>query len=224
MPTTIASLFDPGALVIVAAGTVLACAARCGLRAFADAWLAAGGLLKRSFDTEANRRALAMALSAIRLDGPYRADPIPPPDRTLALMLERFLKLGGIEALHSTLRAERAVAAARRLSAAQVFGTAGDLAPVFGLIGTLYALTQLEPVAGADATRLTVTAMATAVHSTLYGALLAHLLFYPLASAIERRGLTEEQGRDALADWFVDQISIIASIAHGRRPTLRGVS
>lgn len=224
MPTTIASLFDPGALAIVAAGTVLACAARCGLKAFSEAWLAAGGLLKRSFDAEANRRALAMALGAIRMDGPYRADPVPPPDRTLALMLDRFLKLGGIEALHSTLRSERAVAATRRLSAAQVFGTAGDLAPVFGLIGTLYALTQLDPVAGADATRLTVTAMATAVHSTLYGALLAHLLFYPLASAIERRGLAEEQGRDALADWFVDQISLIASITHGRRPTLRGVS
>ena len=224
MPTTIASLFDPGALAIVAAGTVLACAARCGLKAFAEAWLAAGALLKRSFDPEANRRALAMALSAIRMDGPYRANPVRPPDRTLALMLERFLKLGGIEALHSTLRSERAVATARRLSAAQVFGTAGDLAPVFGLIGTLYALTQLDPVAGADATRLTVTAMATAVHSTLYGALLAHLLFYPLASAIERRGLAEEQGRDALADWFVDQISIIGSTTHGRRPTLRGVS
>lgn len=224
MPTTIASLFDPGALAIVAIGTMLACAARCGLRAFAEAWLAAAALMRRSFDAEANRRALAMALSTIRLDGPYRADPVPPPDRTLALMLERFLKLGGIDALHSTLREERAVAATRRLSAAQVFVTAGDLAPVFGLIGTLYALTQLEPVAGADATRLTVAAMATAVHSTLYGALLAHLLFYPLANAIERRGLAEDQGRDALADWFVDQISIIASSAQSRRPVLRGVS
>lgn len=224
MSVSISSLFDPGALVIVVAGTLLACATRCGLGAFAQAWLAAGTLLRRSFDAEANRRALAMALSAIRLDGPYRADPTPPPDRTLALMLDRFLKLGGIDALHSTLREERAVAAARRLSAAQVFGTAGDLAPVFGLIGTLYALTQLQPVAGADATRMTVTAMATAVHSTLYGALLAHLLFYPLASAIERRGLAEDHGRDALADWFVDQISVIASIAHGRRPKLRGVS
>jgi chemotaxis protein MotA len=224
MPTSIASLFDPRALAIVVAGTVLACAARCGWKAFSEAWLASATLMRRGFDAEANRRALAMALSTIRLDGPYRADPVPPPDRTLALMLDRFLKLGGIEALHSTLRTERAVAASRRLSAAQVFGTAGDLAPVFGLIGTLYALTQLDPVAGADATRLTVAAMATAVHSTLYGALLAHLLFYPLASAIERRGLAEEQGRDALADWFADQISIIASITHGRRPALRGVS
>ncbi len=43
MPTTASSLFDPGAMMIVVAGTVLACAARCGWRDFGAALREADG-------------------------------------------------------------------------------------------------------------------------------------------------------------------------------------
>lgn len=224
MPPILSSLFDPGAFTIVVAGTLLACAARCGWLAFGRALHAAAGLTRHSFDPEANRRALALALSAIRQDGLYRVNPAMPPDRALALMLKTFLRHGAVEGAQSARRAERARAAARRLNAAQVFATAGDLAPVFGLIGTLFALTQLDAATGSDATRLTVAAMAAAVLSTLYGALLAHLLFFPLASAIERRGIAEEQAREALADWFIAQLPGAASAAQHRRAELRDVA
>ncbi|MEY4836466.1 MAG: hypothetical protein RLZZ475_325 [Pseudomonadota bacterium] len=207
MPTTASSLFDPGALTIVVSGTVLACAARCGWRDFGAALREAGGLLKPAFDEEANRKALAQAITAIRRDGSHRANPPLPPDRALGLMLETYLRHGSLEAVDRTRRAERALDEARRVSAAQVFVWAGELAPVFGLIGTLYGFTQLAPVSGAGAVAATMAAIATAVLSTLYGALLAHLLCHPLAGAIERRGLAREQSREALADWFAEQIA-----------------
>lgn len=224
MPDTMTSLFDPGALAVVASGTVLACAVRCGWRDFGAALREAGGLLRRGFNPEANRKALALALNAIQRDGSHRADPALPPDRALGVMLETYLRHGTVESLRNAHRAQRALDQARRLTAAQVFGWAGELAPVFGLIGTLYAFTQLAPMVGEDTVRLTMTAIATAVLSTLYGALLAHLLCYPLGSAIERRGLAEERAREVLADWFVQQIAKGANAAQERRAHLRGVA
>jgi chemotaxis protein MotA len=224
MPNTILSLLDAGALAIVLAGTVIACAARCGWREFGAALKAAIRLAQRGFDADANRRALALALTAIQRDGAHRADPALPPDRALGLMLETYLRHGSVEMMQTVCRAERALHDARRAGAAQVFVWAGELAPVFGLIGTLFAFTQIAPAAGDDTVRLTMTAIATAVLSTLYGALTAHLLCYPLASAIERRGLAEERSRATLASWFADQVAKAAPPPHERRAQLRGVA
>jgi chemotaxis protein MotA len=219
------SLFDPAALGIVVTGTVLATVARCGWRDFGAALRAAGGLLRRGFRIEPNRKALALAASAIRRDGPRRADPALPPDRALGLMLETYLRHGTLEALGNVRRAERALDEARRLGAVQVFTWAGDLAPVFGLIGTLYGFTQLTPTPDAAATVTIMAAISTAVLTSLYGALVAHFVCYPLAHAIERRGLAEEQDRETLAEWFVTQIGTAeAAAAEVRRAHLRGVA
>jgi chemotaxis protein MotA len=222
MPPTLSSLFDPGALAIVVVGTVLATVARTGWRDFGAALRSAGGLLRRGFAREANRKALAQAVSAIQRDGPRRADPALPPDRALGLMLETYLRHSTLDALGNTRRAERALDEARRVNATQVFGWAGELAPVFGLIGTLYGFTQLTPQPDAATTTTIMSAISTAVLTSLYGALIAHLVCYPVASAIERRGNDEEREREALADWFVEQIE--RSAAPSPRPHLRGVA
>mgnify|MGYP005857875273 CR=1 FL=1 len=224
MPTAISALFDPGALAIVVAGTVLATVARCGWSDFGSAVKAASRLVRRKFQLEANRKAMAIAVSAIQRDGHHRANPALPPDRALGLMLETYLRHGTPDALGQIRRAERALDEARRITAAQVFVWAGELAPVFGLIGTLYGLTQLAPSGNADATAAIMAAVSSAVLTSLYGALLAHLVCYPLASAIERRGLIEEQTREALAEWFVMQIDLTDAAAKARRAHLRGVA
>jgi chemotaxis protein MotA len=224
MPDNVSSLIDPGAFMIVVAGTVLACAARCGWRDFGAALREAGGLMGSGFDEDANRKALARAVSAIRRDGSHRANPMLPPDRALGLMVETYLRHGSLESLDRSRRAERALDEARRVTAAQVFAWAGELAPIFGLIGTLFAFTQLAPASGEHAIAATMAAIATSVLSTLYGALLAHLACYPLASAIERRGLAREQQREALAGWFAEQIAAPALPPRDNRAQLRGVA
>ena len=227
MPPTLPNLshlFDPGSLGIVVVGTVLATVARCGWGDFGAAIKAASGLMRRRFQIEANRKALAKAISAIQRDGFHRADPALPPDRALSLMVETYLRHGAPEALGQIRKAERALDEARRVSASQVFIWSGDLAPVFGLIGTLYGLAQLTPATGADVTTMIMSGVSTAVLTSLYGALLAHLVCYPLASAIERRGLIEEQNREMLAAWFVAQIDLADVAATARRAHLRGVT
>lgn len=224
MPNNLTSLIDPGAFAIVLAGTVLACVARSGWREFGAALRQAGGLLRHQFDADGNRKALALAVSSIQREGPHRADPALPPDRALGMMLETFLRHGSLETLHAARRAQRALDEARRISAAQVFGSAGELAPVFGLIGTLYGLTQLAPGNAASPGTAIMAAVSTAVLTSLYGALLAHLLCYPLAGAIERRGLEEERAREALAEWLVEQLARTAMAAQERRAHIRGVA
>jgi chemotaxis protein MotA len=225
MPPTMSSLFDPGALAIVVAGTVLATVARCGWREFGAALRTAGRLVGSGFAEHANRKALALALRAIESDGHRRADPALPPDRALGLMLEAYLRHGSLEAFGSMRRAERALDEARRMGAAQVFGWAGELAPVLGLIGTLYGLTQLGAAdTAASPTAAIMAAVSTAALTSLYGALIAHLACHPLASAIERRGLAEGQAREALADWFVAKVAGAEAAAGERRAHLRGVA
>jgi len=224
MPPTMSSLFDPGSLAIVVFGTVLATVARCGWRDFGAALREAGGLMRRGFNHEANRKALALAVSAIQRDGSHRADPALPPDHALGLMLETILRHGTLQAVGKARRAQRALDEARRVGAAQVFSWAGELAPVFGLVGTLYGFTQLAPGGTMSATATIMSAVSTAVLTSLYGALLANLLCHPIASAILRRGLDEERAREALADWFVDQVTRSIGSAQERRAHLRGVA
>jgi chemotaxis protein MotA len=225
MPNAVTSLLDPGAFTVVVAGTVLASAARCGWREFGGALREAGTLLRPGFNEDANRKALARAVSEIQRDGTHRANPALPPDRALGLMLETFLRHGSLDAMHRARRAERALDEARRITAAQVFGWAGELAPVFGLIGTLYGLAQLAPPGSTGLVGAAImTAVSTAVLTSLYGALLAHLVCHPLASAIERRGLRYEQQREALAEWFAEQVAAHAHPPRDGRAHLRGVA
>lgn len=180
--------------------------------------------MRRSIDHDANRRALALAVAVIQRDGTYRANPALPPDRALSAMLASFLRQGSLSALDDTRRTQREQQEARRVGATQVFACAGELAPVFGLIGTLYGLTQLAPTGAAGSATTIMGAVSTAVLTTLYGALLAHLVCLPLASAIERRGLAEDHARESLAEWFAEQIGRMSAHAHERRSHLRGVA
>jgi chemotaxis protein MotA len=84
----------------------------------------------------------------------------------------------------NVLRREIAATAQRNQRAAQVLRRAAEVAPAMGLIGTLIGLVQMlgnlsDPTALGPA-------MAVALLTTLYGAILANMVFAPLASKLER--------------------------------------
>jgi chemotaxis protein MotA len=215
-------LVDPASLAIVAGGTVLASAARCGLPGLAAAGGEAVALLRRGLDIEGNRRALARAVSEVERDGARRANPSLPPDRTLALMLETLLRGSAPERLDGLRQASEEALASRRDEAIRVFATAGELAPVFGLVGTLLGLAQLGPMGAAQALPIAAT-ISGAVLTTLYGVLIAHFVCFPLAAAIARRAEAETAARSALAAWFVQQLASTTNHERAPRPHLRGL-
>ena len=201
MNANFAQVIDPGALTIVLTGTLLATAARCGWRDLREAGRALGPLGHSAFDHDANQVALAKTVREIDARGPLCADISRPPDPSLAKVVDAYLRHSSLEAMHSVRRAERVSREVARSAAARTFEYAGELAPVFGLVGTLFAITQLVPGAG-SVVESTMGAIATAVLSTLYGVLTAHTLCIPLARAIERQGEREEEAREQLIDWL----------------------
>ncbi len=121
--------------------------------------------------------------------------------------IELVFDAGGSDgAFEEVMEAELATARLRRERAAAILRRAGEVAPAFGLIGTLVGL--VEMLAQLESPERLGPAMALALLTTLYGALLAHVVFLPLADRLER--LAEEED-------LVRRIYAIGARAIGRR-------
>ena len=74
----------------------------------------------------------------------------------------------------------------QEMALAGIYRTMARLSPAFGIIGTLIGLIGMMQAMGADMARLG-PAMATALTTTLYGILLANMIFLPIAVKVEKR-------------------------------------
>ena len=72
------------------------------------------------------------------------------------------------------------------MSSAGIYRTMSRLSPAFGIIGTLIGLIAMMQAMGADLKEIG-PAMATALTTTLYGILLANMVFLPIAVKVEKR-------------------------------------
>ncbi len=198
-------LLDPVAATIVLGGTLLATLLRCGPT---DSALALRQLSKTgtaAFDYEASRARIARQIEIIHREGILRAPDADTGDEELQTAGDALIRHRSIPAMLETHRRQRAKRRAVRARALRALDSAGDLAPVFGLAGTLFALSQL-PVNGTAGDGALMAAIAQAVATTLYGVLAAHLLFYPLARLVERRAQAEDDARARLIEWLANQV------------------
>lgn len=88
------------------------------------------------------------------------------------------------EVIESALQADTNNMAARHMSGVQIFKKASEVAPAMGLIGTLIGLVQM--LGNLDDPSKIGPAMAVALLTTMYGAILANMVFSPLAGKLER--------------------------------------
>lgn len=93
------------------------------------------------------------------------------------------------EEIEQIMRREASTASARHMRSVDFLRRAGDVAPAMGLIGTLIGLVRM--LGNLDNPTEIGPAMAVALLTTLYGAVLAHLVFIPLAAKTEH--CTEEE-------------------------------
>jgi chemotaxis protein MotA len=199
------NLVDGPSAGIVLGGTLLATVLRSGP---ADCMLALAKLaqLRRShFDAARVRAELAVQIQEICKDGIYRANPHRMGDAEFDEASDALIgsrSVGALVERHEAHRRRRVEDSAR---AAHTLAQAAELAPVFGLAGTLVSLSQL-PAANLANGAFT-GAIAMAVVTTLYGLLLANLLLAPLARAIERAAQAEEAERQAVIDWLAAQVA-----------------
>lgn len=94
------------------------------------------------------------------------------------------------EAIERLLIAEADTITRRRLRLAQILQRAADVAPAMGLIGTLIGLVQM--LGQLNDPKQLGPAMSIALLTTLYGAMMAHVIFLPLSARVEAQA-SEEQ-------------------------------
>ena len=199
------NLIDGTSAAIVLGGTIAATALRCGKRECAITLYEIGQLWAHPFDADAARAGLAVQVQAIKRDGILRAEPRHFGDPEFDEASDAMISRRSIPALITAH--ERHKARRMRLSntASRLFAQAAELAPVFGMVGTLISLNGLADggIAGGDFT----IAIGMAVLTTLYGLLAANLLFAPISRVIERAAGAEEAERQKLVDWLASQLA-----------------
>ena len=111
--------------------------------------------------------------------------------------VSRGLRLGidGLspEAVRATLLTEIAALKSRHQRGQKILRFMGGTAPSMGLVGTLIGLVQM--LRALDDPSAIGPAMAVALLTTLYGALLAFLLFLPLAEKLQKRSQEEVENK-----------------------------
>lgn len=93
------------------------------------------------------------------------------------------------ELIQTILETELSFVEERHKSGANLFGHMGMLAPAFGMVGTLVGLVNM--LQALDDPSAIGPGMATALITTLYGAILANLIFLPLSMKLKVRSAEE---------------------------------
>ena len=200
----LASLLDPASAAIVVAGTALATVLRCGLSNCRSAVCALSQLGRKGFDAEGTRAEMAVQVQEIQQDGLLRARPHRFGDRAFDEAADAMIGGRSVKALIAAHEAHKARRTEFARRASTTLAQASELAPVFGLAGTLVSLSQM-PASGIEKGAYG-DAISMAVLTTLYGLLLANLVLAPLARLIERSAAAEELERDRIIDWLAWQI------------------
>jgi chemotaxis protein MotA len=112
--------------------------------------------------------------------------------------------------VENILRRELNSMAQRHAKSANVLRRAADFAPAMGLIGTLIGLVQM--LGNLDDPTTIGPSMAVALLTTFYGAVLANLVFVPLASKLERNSSLEE---------VVNNVYVMGAASIGRQENPR---
>ena len=117
-----------------------------------------------------------------------------------------FMKKGvqflvdGLDAsvVKQTLQKEKTLAADRHETGIKIFKALGDVGPAMGMIGTLIGLVQM--LSAMDDPKSIGPAMAVALLTTLYGAMLATMITLPIADNLTLRNEEEQLGQSLIID------------------------
>jgi len=102
------------------------------------------------------------------------------------------------ETVHARMVKQLAQTSARHAQGAQIFYAAADVAPAMGMIGTLIGLVQM--LSAMDDPKAIGPAMAVALLTTLYGAILANIIAKPIGDKLSLRRQQESKNNALLLD------------------------
>jgi len=122
------------------------------------------------------------------------------------------------EVVRSILEKDTKMASARHVSGAGVFKSMADIAPAMGMIGTLVGLVAM--LSNMDDPKSIGPAMAVALLTTLYGAIMANMIGIPIADKLNLRNDEEKISRQLIIDGLLgiqagQNPRVIEQVLHG---------
>jgi len=184
----VAQFFDLSSILIVVGGTFGATLAHCSWGDICQAWSSLLGVIRASPDrSSARTRDLVKLSRAVRRDGTLVLEQASQRtwDPFFRLGLELAVDGQPSEEIRHILHTEMLTAQERAERSVRVFETMGTYAPALGLIGTLIGLIQMLGALNDPST--VGPAMAVALITTFYGAILANMVFLPIAGKLRQR-------------------------------------
>ena len=184
----LASFFNSGGILIVVFGTVAVTSVSFSARELLDT----PGIIWRLL-VHTPQHPTKAAHQIIKMSEKARKDDLVKLEKQLLKGKFSALFLKGIQLLidgakpefvENLMNREAGTIQSKSLKSVDVLRRAGEVSPAMGLIGTLVGLIQM--LGNLDDPTTIGKAMAIALLTTFYGAILAHMFFIPLAARIER--------------------------------------
>jgi len=199
---SLGSFFHPPAVLIVIGGTFMVTTASYSFREVARAQrlMLRAVLYEQSKPSAAALRVIALADRARKGGSVLELQKVLPELRGDSFLYKAVgLVVDGVpgDELQAILDRELDSTMRRHHRSAGILRRAGEVAPAMGLIGTLVGLVQM--LGQLEDPSSIGPAMAVALLTTFYGAILANMVFLPLASKLERNAGVEAQVKQIYA-------------------------
>ncbi len=202
---------DAASILIVVVGSLFVVLMKFSLKQFLGALKAAGTAFKFQLpETQALIDEVLEIAKVARKEGFLALDGRQYSVPYLQMGIQMVVDGQPPEVVRSVLERERLLTLERHRWGAKVFSAMGDVAPAMGMIGTLIGLVQMlsnmsDPASIGPA-------MAVALLTTLYGAVMANMVCIPIADKLNLR-MTEEARMQAM---LLDAVTSIQNGVHPR--------
>lgn len=199
-------------LLIVVGGSVFVVLAKFSLQQFLSAFRVAVQAFRFRLPSMDSLIAEVVEIAGVvRKEGILALEERPASTPYLAMGLQLIVDGQSHEVVRAALEKERLLALERHRWGSKIFSALGDVAPAMGMIGTLIGLVQM--LSNMEDPKSIGPAMAVALLTTLYGAMLSTMVFLPIADKLNLR-MSEEAQMQALL------IDALAEIQQGTNPRM----
>lgn len=192
-------LIEPSSLGLVVGGTFMVVLFRSTLdELFAGFSAAARVFMYKAEEPEVLIDTIVELATVVRKDGMMALERLSIENQFLAAGMRPLVDGADSAFIKSTLERELNMIAKRHQAGSSIFNAAGEISPAMGMIGTLIGLvnllSNLSDPSGIGS------AMAIALLTTLYGAILANVVFIPMAMKLEGYASKEELNNQLISE------------------------
>lgn len=186
-------------MTIVIAGTVMVVLMKFSLSQFLSAAKVAGKSFTSTQEEPEELIAKSVELAqAARKDGILSLEEAEITNSFMKQGLDLIIDGHDQEVVKAILSKDMTMAVQRHLQGQKIFKAIGDVAPAMGMIGTLIGLVQM--LSTLDDPSQIAPAMAVALLTTLYGAVLSNMVALPIADKLELRSAEEKRNKSLIID------------------------